>query len=442
MTVIAAVGQMFYSLSIGMGILFTYGSYMKKEVDMEKAISQVEIMDTLIAFLAGLMIIPAVFAFSGKESLNAGASLMFITMPKVFDSLQLGGFIGLVFFLLVLFAMLHAILLGTIDQVSKVFVAISLGLLIYVGIGSVYSAPVFHAKNYQKQLLLDKKVDFYKDNETISYQSIPVVDRESAIKLGDRKMGQMIDYVSQFEVDESYEQINYQETPYRVTPLEYSDLIKWVTNRKEGLPAYIKVNMVTQESEVVELKEGMKYSKSEHFGRNIYRHLRMNYPTKMFEELAFEIDEKGTLYWIAPVFEYQIGPFGGKDIVGAVLVDAVTGKHKYYDINDIPSWVDRVYPANLVISQLENYGKYTNGYINSIFSQKGVLQPTDGYNYIVIKDDVYLYTGLTSVSKDASNVGFALINLRTKEGKYYHIVYRLLHGGNVFGRRKSTKLKI
>ena len=106
MTVIAAVGQMFYSLSIGMGILFTYGSYMKKEVDMEKAISQVEIMDTLIAFLAGLMISPAVFAFSGKESLNAGASLMFITMPKVFDSLQLGGFIGLVFFLLVLFAAL------------------------------------------------------------------------------------------------------------------------------------------------------------------------------------------------------------------------------------------------------------------------------------------------------------------------------------------------
>ena len=106
MTVIAAVGQMFYSLSIVMGILFTYGSYMKKEVDLEKAISQVEIMDTLIAFLAGLMIIPAVFAFSGKESLNAGASLMFITMPKVFDSLQLGGFIGLVFFLLVLFAAL------------------------------------------------------------------------------------------------------------------------------------------------------------------------------------------------------------------------------------------------------------------------------------------------------------------------------------------------
>ena len=106
MTVVAAMGQMFYSLSIAMGILITFGSYMKKDVDMEIAISQVEIMDTLIAFLAGLMIIPAVFAFSGKDSLNAGASLMFITMPKVFNSLLLGGFIGGVFFLLVLFAAL------------------------------------------------------------------------------------------------------------------------------------------------------------------------------------------------------------------------------------------------------------------------------------------------------------------------------------------------
>ena len=330
-------------------------------------------------------------------------------------------FIFHLIFLIVLFALLHALLLGSFDKISKYLMFVVAALFIYVGVGSIYSLPVFHAKTYQSQLQLDKKADFYKDNETISYQSIPVVDRESAIKLGDRKMGQMIDYVSQFEVDESYEQINYQDTPYRVTPLEYSDLIKWVTNRKEGLPGYIKVNMVSQESEVVELKEGMKYSKSEHFGRNINRYLRMNYPTKMFEELAFEINDDGIPYWIAPVFEYKIGPFGGKDIVGAVLVNAVDGKHKYYDIKDIPNWVDRVYPADLVIQQLENYGKYTHGYINSVFSQKGVLQPTDGYNYIVIDDDVYLYTGLTSVSKDASNVGFALINLRTKEGKYYHI---------------------
>ena len=113
-------------------------------------------------------------------------------------------------------------LLGTFDKISKYVMFVVVALFVYIGVGSVYSLPIFHAKTYQNQLQLNKKADFYKDNETISYQSIPVVDRESAIKLGDRKMGQMIDYVSQFEVDESYEQINYQDTPYRVTPLELS----------------------------------------------------------------------------------------------------------------------------------------------------------------------------------------------------------------------------
>lgn len=343
--------------------------------------------------------------------------------------------------LLLVYIALHYLLGGSFDKLNKILSAICLLMILYIGIGSIYSLPLFHAKSYQSQLILDKKADFYKDNPTISYQSIPVVDRDSAIKLGDRKMGQMVDYVSQFEVNDSYNQINYNDSPYRVTPLEYSDIIKWFTNRKEGLPAYIKVDMVSQESEVVELKEGMKYSTSEHFGRNIYRHLRFNYPTMMFDEVAFEINDDGAPYWVAPVYDYQIGFFGGKDIVGAVLVNAVNGDHQYYDIDDVPSWVDRVYPANLIISQLENYGKYTHGFLNSIFSQKGVLQPTDGYNYLAINDDVYLYTGLTSVSKDASNVGFALINLRTKDGKFYNISGAEEHSAMSSAEGKVQNLK-
>lgn len=330
-------------------------------------------------------------------------------------------FVSFFCFLLLLFVLIYRLFKGYIDKLAKVLIAIIPILIVYLGIGSLISSPIFNAKSYQEQLKLDKNADFYEDNKTISYQSIPVVDRESAIKLGDRKMGEMVDYVSQFEVDESYEQINYQDTPYRITPLEYSNIIKWITNRSDGLPAYIRVNMVSQESEVVKLDEGMKYSKSEHFGRNIQRHLRANYPTLMFDTLAFEINDKGTPYWIAPVYNYDIGLFGGKDITGAVLVNAINGDHQYYDIKDVPEWVDRVYPSELIISQLENYGKYTNGFFNTLFSQKGVLQPTSGYNYVAINDDVYLYTGLTSVSNDASNVGFAMINLRTKEGKFYDI---------------------
>ena len=108
MTVVAAMGQMFYSLSIAMGILYTYGSYMKKDVDVEKSTTQVEIFDTAIAMLAGLMIIPAVFAFSGgaPETVQAGPSLMFITIPKVFASMGFGNIAGTLFFLMVLFAAL------------------------------------------------------------------------------------------------------------------------------------------------------------------------------------------------------------------------------------------------------------------------------------------------------------------------------------------------
>ena len=324
-------------------------------------------------------------------------------------------------FLLLIFNGVYFIFNRGFNKIMKYSLILAGILIVLIPVGTFISSPIFNAKSYQKQLVLDKKADFYKDNKTISYESIPVVDRESAIRLGDRRMGEMVDYVSQFEVDQSYEQINYKDNPYRVTPLEYSDLIKWFTNHGDGLPAYIRVNMVSQESEVVKLKEGMKYSKSDHFGRRIERHLRANYPSLMFDTLAFEINDDGIPYWIAPVYEYKIGLFGGKDIVGAVLVNAINGDHDYYDIKKVPEWVDRVYPSNLILTQLENYGKYTNGYLNTLLSQKGVLQPTDGYNYIAINDDVYLYTGLTSVYKDASNVGFAMINLRTKDGKFYNI---------------------
>ena len=324
-------------------------------------------------------------------------------------------------FLLLIFNGVYFIFNRGFNKIMKYSLILAGILIVLIPVGTFISSPIFNAKSYQKQLVLDKNADFYEDNKTISYESIPVVDRESAIRLGDRKMGEMVDYVSQFEVDQSYEQINYKDNPYRVTPLEYSDLIKWFTNHGDGLPAYIRVNMVSQESEVVKLKEGMKYSKSDHFGRKIERHLRANYPTLMFDTLAFEINDDGIPYWIAPVYEYKIGLFGGKDIVGAVLVNAINGDHDYYDIKKVPEWVDRVYPSNLILTQLENYGKYTNGYLNTLLSQKGVLRPTDGYNYIAINDDVYLYTGLTSVSKDASNVGFAMINLRTKDGKFYNI---------------------
>ena len=205
----------------------------------------------------------------------------------------------------------------------------------------------------------------------------------------------------------------------RVTPLRYGDIIKWFNNRSEGLPAYLIIDMVTQNVEVVRLEEGMKYTTAEHFSRNLYRHLRFQYPTMMFESPIFEIDEDGTPYWVCAKKEKTIGLFGGVDNNGAVLVNAITGESEYYE--QPPTWVDHVYSAELIIDQYDYYGMYHNGFWNSIFGQRDVTVTTEGYNYIAVGDDVYLYTGITSVVSDESNIGFILSNQRTKQTSFYSV---------------------
>lgn len=165
----------------------------------------------------------------------------------------------------------------------------------------------------------------------------------------------------------------------------------------------------------------MKYSTAEHFGRYLERHLRFQYPTKIFEGQNFEVNEEGIPYWICPTYQYKIGLYGGRDIEGAVLVNAVTGESTYYPVNEIPSWVDRVYNANLIIEQYDYYGTLVHGFWNSIFAQKDCRVTTDGYNYMAQGDDVYMYTGVTSVAADQSNIGFILSNQRTKETKFYAV---------------------
>jgi len=285
-------------------------------------------------------------------------------------------------------------------------------------VGGVISWQVIRAGSY-RDLITVENGDFATDVKEISYNRIPMLDSESAKRLGDRKLGELSDMVSQFEVADNYTQINYNSRPVRVTPLEYGDLIKWFNNRGEGLPAYLIIDMVTQEVDVVRLSEGIKYSPSEHFGRKLERHLRFNYPTFMFADANFEIDDEGKPYWVCPRIVKKIGLFGGVDIKGAVLVDAITGQCEYFE--EVPTWVDHVYNASLIMEQYDYHGTYINGFLNSVFGQKDVTVTTDGYNYIALNDDVYVYTGITSAGSDQSNVGFILCNQRTKETKYYTV---------------------
>ena len=294
-------------------------------------------------------------------------------------------------------------------------------LLVVYGIGTLLSSPVINAKQYQQLMTVETR-NFSEDIEEADYRSIPLLDKDSAALLGDRKMGSLVDMVSQFEVADDYTQINYNNVPVRVTPLVYASPIKWLTNQRNGIPAYIRIDMTTQDTECVMLEEGIKYSKSEYFSRNLYRHIRFRFPTYIFgDQLFFEIDDNGVPYWVCPVKKFNIGLFGGETVGRVVLVNAVTGECTDYAVEDVPTWIDKVYSAELLMQLYDYYGMYQHGFFNSILGQRDCLVTTDGYNYLALDDDVWVYTGITSVNGDQSNVGFVLMNQRTMETRYYEV---------------------
>ena len=356
-----------------------------------------------------------------------GAIYFYVQLPAI--NLHAEEFYGFVFLLCAVYCVCALITSGfqgegvkgyfsfVKKQCTIPFLVIA-ALIVTAVVGGISSWVVLRADDYQA-LLTVTAADFTDEVDEISYDQIPMLDKGSAEKLGDRKLGELADMVSQFEVAEDYTQINYHGRPVRVTPLRYGDIIKWFNNRSEGLPAYLIIDMVTQNVEVVRLEEGMKYTTAEHFSRNLYRHLRFQYPTMMFESPIFEIDEDGTPYWVCAKKEKTIGLFGGVDNNGAVLVNAITGESEYYE--QPPTWVDHVYSAELIIDQYDYYGMYHNGFWNSIFGQRDVTVTTEGYNYIAVGDDVYLYTGITSVVSDESNIGFILSNQRTKQTSFYSV---------------------
>ena len=295
-------------------------------------------------------------------------------------------------------------------------------------VGLLLSQPFFpgNAERYASVLDTTDGV-FAEDIQEVDYAEVPVIDRDSAILLGNRAMGSIPEYVSQFEIADTYSQINYQGRPVRVSPLVYADLFKWFSNRDTGIPAYVLVDMVTQEAEVVRLDEPILYSDSEPLARNVDRHVQLSYPGLMFDQKSFELDEEGHPWWVYPVQRRTIGTFGGTDIYAVVLVDACTGETDFYAVEEVPTWVDRAYPSDLLIEQYNWSGMYERGWLNSWLGQEGVVRTTPGtngqlgYNYLAQGEDIYLYTGVTSVTADDSSVGFILVNQRTGESHFYPV---------------------
>lgn len=371
-------------------------------------------------------------------TLVTAAVAFYVMLPPLnFKAYEFYLYLGII---VLAYAVFSALLSGVISKpeympyfkrqmiVPGVIVAV---LLVVVGIGYLVSSPFFRAEAYSNIIEVRTDSNFAEEidkQDAESFSNIPKLDEGVAATLAPRALGNLAEkgYVSQFSVYPLYTQINYKGTPVRVVPLQYSNIIKWFTNRSEGLPGYIVIDMANEVTTLKELDNGIKYSPAEHFGRLLKRHLRMNYPTYLFGNPSFEIDDEGNPYWICARLDKTIGLFGGTDVVGIVIVNAVSGETEYVAIDNVKSdpkyqWIDRVYDAGLLVEQYNYYGRYQKGFWNSVLGQEDVYVTTEDYSYIAQDDDVYMYTGVTSVTSDQSITGFVLINQRTKESVYYSV---------------------
>lgn len=303
-------------------------------------------------------------------------------------------------------------------------------LVVIVGIGFVVSSVFFRAKTYSNIIDVDNSKSFASDIAEADFSSVPVLDNDSAKALANRTLGDLaaIGKVSQFEISTAFTQINYKNNPVKLTTLAYGDIFKWLKNTKDGLPGYVVVNMVTQKAELVTLPEGeyIRYATTEHFGKYLMRHVRFRYPTHIFDTPRFEIDESGRPYWLCTVLDKTIGLFGGTDVKGVVIVDAITGEMQEFSVDEVRTskelqWIDGIYSETLLVEQFNYYGQYKNGFINSVLGQEGVKVATEGTNFIAKDDDVYAYTGVTSAGNDQAIIGFVLMNMRTKEANFYEV---------------------
>ncbi len=308
-------------------------------------------------------------------------------------------------------------------------------MVLFVAVGWIISSQFFRAEKYSRIISVDTKSSFaeeIEEQDAESFSSIPRLDEDSATQVATRALGSLgeLGYVSQFTVYSENTQINYKATPVRVAPLQYANIIKWFFNTGNGFPGYVIIDMANESAEFVNLDDGhhIRYSPAEHFNKLLKRQLRFEYPTYLFADSTFEIDDDGNPYWICARLDKTIGLFGGTDVIGAVVVKADSNEFSstYYTVEELKNdpnlqWIDRVYDADLLVEQYDYYGKYRNGFWNSILGQKNVIKTTSGYNFLAKDDDVWMYTGITSVTSDQSITGFALVNQRTKEAKFYSV---------------------
>ena len=307
---------------------------------------------------------------------------------------------------------------------NKTNFKIAIGILaIAVVLPTLASTPIIRAKAYRNLLGTVKESEFTKDVSPVNVNEIRIVDEEMAMKLGDKKLGEVpaigsVSKLGKFHIQKVGEKL------YWVAPLVHRDFIKWVTNMS-GTNGYVMVSANDpQDVKLVQKANGedvkIVYQPDAYILQDLHRHVYINGGmSKGMADYTLEIDDNGKPYWVVSLYEHKVG-FGGANVNGTAIVDAKTGETKFYSIKDTPEWVDRIQPESFVVDQINSWGVYVNGFINSVISEKGVLKATEGTSLVYGEDNKsYWYTGITSAGGDESTIGFMLVDSRTKEAKLY-----------------------
>lgn len=310
------------------------------------------------------------------------------------------------------------------SRAAKTNFTIAMALIAYIiVIPFITSSPIINSKAYRNLLGDVKESNFAKDVSPVSVNDIRLVDEEMAMKLGDKKIGEVPAIGSVSKLGKFHIQ-NIDGELYWVAPLVHRDIIKWVTNMS-GTSGYVMVSASNpQDVRLVQEVDGkpikIVYQPDAYLHQDLRRHMYLKgYVNVGMTDFTLEIDDKGKPYWIVTLYENAVG-YEGKNAIGIATVDTQSGEVKSYDIKDAPKWIDRIQPQEFVTEQINDWGTYINGFLNSVISEKGVLVATEGTSLVYGEDGKsYWYTGITSAGADDSTIGFMLVDTRTKEAKLY-----------------------
>ncbi len=334
-------------------------------------------------------------------------------------------FTNLIFSILLITILYGLNLIFNSKIINGVIVVISIIMIVLLFSRGFLSTPLMNSEKYRSLIGSVEEKDFSTEITPIDLSQIPVVDKSLAENLADKKLGEQVALGSQVTLGQCTIQ-NVDGKLYWVAPLLHSGIFKWMDN-KTGTPGYLKISATNQNDiELIQEVEGEKvfvrYQPNAYFSDDLHRHIYMSgYKTVGLTDYSFELDDSGKPYWVVTKYNNSIH-FGGKKVDGVLIVDAMNGNIEEFSTEDIPEWVDRVYPADIVIkNQLTDWGKYVHGFMNSVFAKKDIIVPTWGYNVVFNNDGCYYYTGMTSAGADESTVGFMLIDTKTKKTTMYKV---------------------